>query len=396
MKIRYLLASPAGDLGVPERDLTAPFMITPEQEHPFLTLGDYFRGLENILFTIPPADLATLFKQFFGPQTKLEELSQINICSEKHGALYHIARITLIKDEAQITLAATTAIADKSRRFLLNEFGLLKSLNSTHTKGYLPKIYSFEEGTWQTQEGSEEFSCMLGEWFINYHEWHLAQTPDEHTKQICLWDSEAGNRFLSESVGSQIIKQSSAILTYYYDPASGRMLWPWHHAAGDFIVRIENNSVDVKLITARGYVSLFELADDETSTLTNLVGFLLLTTLRLRLDKLNGTGKAVWLDSYSVAAAVEGCIEALHTHEISGKVPAGFTSEFIELFQYLDADTLSQMCEMVVDYFAGDEGDLALLQQHVTAHCHTLKKTFKTLGTGQAPEEIVRSPETTE
>jgi hypothetical protein len=36
------------------------------------------------------------------------------------------------------------------------------------------------------------------------------------------------------------------ILTACYDPISSRQIFPWHHAAGDFVVRVERERVGVR------------------------------------------------------------------------------------------------------------------------------------------------------
>ena len=42
MKIRYLFSASKGDIPLEPEELALPFKITPTQEHPFLTLKDYF------------------------------------------------------------------------------------------------------------------------------------------------------------------------------------------------------------------------------------------------------------------------------------------------------------------------------------------------------------------
>ncbi len=57
MEIKYLFSSPEGDisLGPVEdpvfggEDLARPFLITPSEHHPFLTLGDYFEAIRAFI-----------------------------------------------------------------------------------------------------------------------------------------------------------------------------------------------------------------------------------------------------------------------------------------------------------------------------------------------------------
>ena len=47
MIIEYLFSSPEGDISLAPEDLARPFLITPSEHHPFLTLGDYFEAIRE-------------------------------------------------------------------------------------------------------------------------------------------------------------------------------------------------------------------------------------------------------------------------------------------------------------------------------------------------------------
>jgi hypothetical protein len=49
MEIEYCFASPDGDITLDQEALQQPFLIAPGKQHPFLTLGDYFSGIERFI-----------------------------------------------------------------------------------------------------------------------------------------------------------------------------------------------------------------------------------------------------------------------------------------------------------------------------------------------------------
>ena len=87
MIFEYRFSSPEGDIPLSSEDLNKPFKITLQKEHPVLTLGDYFRVLQEFILVHNREYLTDLMGA-----TGIEKLI---IRSEKHGALYHIASIDL-------------------------------------------------------------------------------------------------------------------------------------------------------------------------------------------------------------------------------------------------------------------------------------------------------------
>jgi hypothetical protein len=49
MIVEYLFSSPKGDIPITPDDLRTSFKITPSENHPFLTLGDYFKAIEEFV-----------------------------------------------------------------------------------------------------------------------------------------------------------------------------------------------------------------------------------------------------------------------------------------------------------------------------------------------------------
>ena len=82
-------------------------------------------------------------------------------------------------------------------------------------------------------------SFLLEDWFEGYHEFHISK-DNEGKQQLKLWDFDHGYKNLSQEQSFEIYKKASKILTLYYDLEDFSQIFPWHHAAGDFVVKIED------------------------------------------------------------------------------------------------------------------------------------------------------------
>ena len=71
---------------------------------------------------------------------------------------------------------------------------------------------------------------------------------------LIVWDGAATPTLLRESTNGILLRQAAMILTACYDPVTTEQIFPWHHAAGDFVIRCDKDTLSVRLITARGLV----------------------------------------------------------------------------------------------------------------------------------------------
>jgi hypothetical protein len=181
---------------------------------------------------------AALKKQGRLADIKPADISELIIRSEKHGAYYHIASAEIIGPGVNSKCAVTTALSESAKRSLQAEHGILRKLSKI-TPDYLPELFYSKTITWQTDAGAAEFIMVLGEWLDGYHEWHASNVPGSHKQKIKLWDYENGCRFLADAESYEMLRQIAYILTCYYDQASFCQIYPWHHGAGDFIVKPE-------------------------------------------------------------------------------------------------------------------------------------------------------------
>jgi len=374
MKIEYCFASPDGDIALGPDDLQQPFLVAPGKQHSFLTLGDYFSAIERFVCRDKGQLLSRILHEHYPACMPFNRLEKITITSEKHGAFYHIARVTLHAESASCTLAVTAAVARNSRQSLEREFMQLGGLNEKHNLPFLPQVYCQGHEGCKTPAGATTISFVLGQWFSGFHEWHLSYDSANNARKISLWDTETGNRFLSDSKARELIRQAATILTLYYGCQTFQQIAAWHHAAGDFVVRNRGDRLDVRLITVRGYEPLPGFSPDEgTSIEIPLVVFFLNLTMRMRLDRLDGVGDLAWLQEFAVAEAARGFFEALATREKEGRLAKGFADDFRALLKTFHSQDFLDIYQQIVssdEHTSGEES--AFLTQQFPEHCQQL------------------------
>ena len=374
MHFQFLISDPHGDIALSPEDLEQPFLINPEEQHPFLTLADYFKALENLILL----DDANILHAVLQQHHALADISEIIIRSEKHGAYYHIASVEIIGLDENIKFALTTALSEPAKTALNEEYFILQQLSEI-TSNFIPKIYCKESVTWKTDSGSEEFLVVLGEWLEGYHEWHLSDDPGSGTRKIHLWDYKNGYRFLSDAESYELLLQASSILTHYYNQVSFRQIYPWHHGAGDFIVKAEPDVISVKLITARNYEPLvhFDQAE-EADRLVAAIQFLLNLCLRIRLDRLDGVGEPAWIGNFAVHAAVNGFFAGLAATQAQDRLSIGPVADFLEIMQSFDAQEIYDMHESLLEIYAEeDQDDFRLIQAKLPGHAAELHEVLQ-------------------
>ncbi len=382
IRTKYLFSDPEGDILLSLSDLARPFLLSPTIAHPFLTLEDYFRALEEFLLQDRGEMFLNVLKErFIKDGTRRPDLPlELMIRSEKHGALYHIASAEFFfKDRPPVKLAITSALSGPGKDALVREFEILRSLCGKISPAFLPEPFFLGKILAGQEEGRKESLVMFaGEWLTDYHEWHFSRSPKGEGLGVCLWDSRKGNTFLARKQVREIFRQAAMILTLYYDLWNFSQIYPWHHAAGDFVVQDLNGHISVKLVTARRYEPLTTLpVDDPASPTLALISFFLNLTLRMRLDKLDGVGEAVWAEDFVVAAAIKGFFEALRIRETKGQYGP---EDLLELLTSFTREELETLYVPLLDiYRQEDPDDFRVIRKNLSSHCNALFLCLETL-----------------
>ncbi|MBU8912353.1 MAG: hypothetical protein KOO65_13870, partial [Desulfobacterales bacterium] len=266
------------------------------------------------------------------------------------------------------------AVSSSGLSLIKNEYGLISRMNQACSNHYLPQVFGID--FIKTDKGKVGF--FLGEWFEGFKEFHV--TEDQDRRQIAIWESDGRRRYISEADALPIYQKISRILTYYYDIETFEQIFPWHHAAGDFIVKQEEGSTQVRLITVRGYSPLTEVADEKADKkvhiLPSLLFFFLNLTLRMRLDRLNGTGKAVMLGQKTIKAAAEGFLHGLDEKSSSGG-SEDFRSVFIDFFNQFTLEQIIGIMENILESCHPDPLEIRLIKKNLESHCKVLHSSFK-------------------
>ena len=381
MIVAYLFSSPEGDISLGPEDLSRPFLITPEKAHPHLTLGDYFDTVKACILKDRGELLKRVLKGKSHEDFRLEDVRKIQIRSEKHGILYHLASIDFFCKETHAKFTLSTAVSRAGIECLVRERDILDRLNRTFGFPFLPEIYGIMEMVCPTDQGTEKMVMLSAQWFEDYHEWHLAMDPADGKRKIKIWDLKRGHRYASFTEVFRMIEASSKILALYYDHGDFSRIGAWHHAAGDFIVSTpEDGRLNVKLTTVRKYEPLMaSFSKEDTSPMIAMIYFFLDTTIHMRLDRLDGVGETVWLDDFAVTAAIKGFFEGLRERESTGDgVPPVQAADLLSLLQSFGGSELEKIFEpLLVHYPAHDSTDMRLVSARIAGHIRFLRRALQ-------------------
>lgn len=210
---------------------------------------------------------------------------------------------------------------------------------------------------------------FLGEWFSGYNEFHISYDSKTKENKIVVWDALQGNRFLTHEMTAELFRQAAMILTCYYNMETFEQIYPWHHAAGDFVIRFQNDIIDLKLITVRQYAPLIENEDKDAAAILNaLFLYLLNLSIRMRLDRLDGIGPIVWAEAIAVRSTLEGFLDGL---ALKSPVPMLSDPPLKCFQQYLRSVTekdLNELSNAIVNSYNPKAPDIPVIKRNLKEH----------------------------
>lgn len=368
MNIEYCFSSPDGDIPLSPKNLEIPFKISPYKEHPHLLLLDYFKTLEEFILKHNRKRVSELIRA--------SKIEKIIIRSEKHGVLYHIASVDLIFGDEIKRFGLCSAVSEIGKSNLAHEFETISNLNRGSHLPFLPQVFAITEVTPSYGEQRNTILIALMEWLENYHEWHLHKGKGGQKQQIIIWDQQRGYRFASNQERDDIFKEVAKILTLYYDPVTYRQVYPWHNAAGDFIVKT-GNPTEVKLTTVRGYepITDFWKTGKMTPTIAAVYFFLNLT-VRMRLDRQEGTGELIWAEEQFLRPVINGFLEGLVIKENKGNSEE--INKIPDLLKSFNSDELEKLLYSLLPiYEKEDLEEFTIIKNNLTTHAIELYRSLK-------------------
>jgi len=342
----------------------------PEPDKCPVTYGDYFTGVRTFLKKDGFRSVSeAIFKQTKSPVCA-KDIASIDIRLKKHGEFYHPARIEIGFGGEIIYCVLNVAISDPGKKTVFREYDLLRRLRNEYPWPYLPAAHALDTVT--VNNGKIDMVMFLGEWFEGYHEFHLSGFRPDGKADIVLWDG-ADRKLLAQELVAPLYRQAAKILTCYYNLYTFEQISAWHHAAGDFIVAVCDNRLDVKLISVRQYAPMADnTQQDPESMIQSMLVFLLNLSLRMRVDRVQGVGALAWIDDRAVAGTVAGLFDGMSQKAGVERLAEPFAVLFKDYVASCTPDDLFDVAGAIVDSYHPQAPETPLIRKHLKKHCATL------------------------
>jgi len=344
-------------------------------ETPEIRYEDYFCALRAALGQGSWEPLRHSLAELIGEWARSGQIRRVSVDSVKHGALYDVAKVTVRGDAGTYALAVNSARDPRRHGDLEREWNTLRSLARTPAAPYLPRGLYRGSGLWRDVRDEERpFRFFLAPWFEGFHEWHMEKGGDGTAQGVRVWDESPSGRVLSDAQACCLLEQAAYVLTLALDREGFRHIYPWHHAAGDFILCLQDQKVAVRLISARNQTVFIAPGPQRHERLSAVTAFFFALTFRLRLDRDQGTGDFVWAPSRWLGAAVKGFLRGWEDGKVSTEPLS--TEEILTAFQSFDVadwETVGRLLEedLVVD---AEEG--SVVSHRIPEHARDLSQLF--------------------
>lgn len=381
--ISYYVAMPGGEL--PLNDEVARTLLPMERSgrelpaEASVTFGGYFQSLGKMLsdnhFALPLAGV----RHQLGEDAQADQVREWRVVAEKHGAFYHPARVEAVTDRGTALIAANVALSDSGIAAASREFEVLDSLGRGFSRSFTPAAYGKGRAPCLLSQGgvveAEAFFCQ---WYEGYCEFHLSCNPASQAQEIVVWDNAHGHFFMKPCQAAALYEKAAAILAYYYDPGDFRQIFPWHHAAGDFVVKALQDDLDVRLITVRQYQGMLE-AEGDTDPETRLEAalyFLVNLTMHMRLDRIDGVGDLAWADGASVYPTLRGAFQGFALRGLDAGQDPEFAAALLGICREMPREYWEELCFQLVAASSPQSPDRPFLLTRGGEHAQALVEAF--------------------
>ncbi len=275
----------------------------------YLTYGDYFGLIDKFLKYDKFNYILKAVYKITNKKINNKDIEYINIYLKKHGQFYHPSKIdVIIKKTFKISLVLNIALNKEGKSVINREYNILTEIKKKYKNTYLPEVFNLCE---IKVNDNLKAILFLGQWFENFCEFHISMDSN-NKKKIIVWDFTGKNYYLSDKQEKELYINVAKILTFYYNPETFEQIYPWHHAAGDFIIKKNSDKIDLKLITVRQYTPMVDIIKkDVVFQIEILLLFFLNLSIRIRIDKLDGTGNIAWSNDIAIDGFIEGFCQAM-------------------------------------------------------------------------------------
>jgi hypothetical protein len=335
-----------------------------------ITHAEYFEAVRAYLTGAGRSHIQQALAAHFPQNETLFKPDRMDVVLEKHGEFYHPARLDILIYERSISLVLNVAVTPAGGDCMASEVAALDRVAPRLPPGTIPMVYGHAE---VPGPSNLTMPMFLADWFNGFHEFHLSITPRDGRQRMVVWDTQDGPFYLSEQQQADVHRQVAFLLTRAYDPDTTEQVYPWHHAAGDFIVCVRDASVALRLITVRQYAPTIGGGDgglDDEARLMGLLVFFLNLTLRNRIDRLDGTGDPAWAGPLAVEATVRGVVEALSAYH---------KELFIVFLKSYEASELLDVLQVVANRYLLMPMEKDLIFDQLLSHGGQLVEALKAL-----------------
>jgi len=320
------------------------------------------------------------FEFYTGKQLSRPDILFIEISIEKHGALYHPARVSVqVKGEDLLFFVLNTAVSEPGLSVLHNEVAALERLAVEVPEVVLPRV--FAAGRMSFGEGEAAF--FISQWFEGFLEFHIAGATDK--RHLELWESDGRVVAVHAPHYFEIYEHAAEILTRLYNLETFEQVFPWHHAAGDFVAKPVNGGFQLCLISVRNYDSMIGIAGDsgeldmEEINRAQLFFFLNLS-LRMRLDRIGGTKEFCMVDPGVVPHIVAGFFRGLGLKRFGAMTGCDLCQSFMDYIKAFDSHDLLGLLGMMVRSYNPEAPEISLVQRELAAHAELLMLELREIG----------------
>ena len=379
--VRLLATTPRGEVDLSEKSRATHLPAGPQsaEGESELRYGPYLGAVHYLLLRNNCRKILEALAHRLGRLVTLAEVDGIEIRTEKHGAFYHVARADVSVSGLIVSFAVNVAVSDTARAQLERDFNFLRSLTSQYNYKFLPQAYFKGAGIYREPGKPRRWLHMfVAEWFRDYHEFHLHRDQADGSSRMLLWDLGLGSRYLSERQCVNLYRLGAKILTLYYNWNNFKQIYPWHHAAGDFVLRTKGDTVDLRLVTVRDYTAVVDFTTGKNAgKLFALILFFLHLTIQMRIDRLDGVGDVVWAEDYCLEGTVAGFFEGLTSGATKVRKGIPPAAEILDILRTFENEEWLSLLEEWKETYKPSEEELILVLEKAVDHFHKLEGFLK-------------------
>jgi hypothetical protein len=337
-----------------------------------VTYGDYFKTAEGFLSENHFQRLISSVYQQSSTLISPETIQNVSIFLEKHGEYYHPSKVEVVSEKQQWKFVLNVAVSEAGLNCAKKEFELLRKLRHEMPWDFIPAVY--EQGEVSSAIGKTNFPIFIGEWLSGFNEFHIHSVDHDGNCRVEVWDQAKNNYFLSEKQAYELYRQTAMIHTCYHDMETFQQIHPWHHAAGDFVLRIDDGGLCVKLITVRGHHPI--VSNDEKdlgSMLEALLIFFMDLSIKNRIDRFKGVGDLVWTNDIYVMATIDGFFAGLSQKIQRNILSSKFVDYFCTYLMSLTQFTVEKNFIDILSAWPQQAPELGMVKSMIGSHVFIFK-----------------------